>query len=86
MAQFGISKSAGSVVALLSLFALIGLIVYAMAAAVQLGWILYILALATAVIAWMAKEDSIVVGAVMLLCLLVMLDVVYYIGVIGPYP
>jgi len=86
MAQFGIQRKARSVTALVALLAVIALMAYAVAAGVQLGWSIYILTLFTMVLAWFAKEDSIVVGGVMLLSLLVMLDVTLYIGIIGPYP
>lgn len=85
MAQFAIQRKAESVIALLGLVSVLLMIGYAVIAHAHLGWAPYLLSLATAVVAWIAKEDSIVIAIVMVLSILVMLDVTLYIGVIGPY-
>lgn len=91
MAQFGIQRKAGSMVALLSLLALLALLGYAMVnyaagTHVQLGYTIYLLSIFVIVAGIVTKEDTIAIGGVMLLNLIVILDIVYYIGVIGPWP
>lgn len=83
MAVLGVDRKAGSLVALLLLLLSIGLIAFGLATGTKIGGKLYLVVLATIIVGMSLKEDSVAVGGVMALSLLVILDIHKHIGLLG---
>ncbi len=83
MAQLAIQgnwKSISALASLLTLFALMG---YASIAGVSIGVTLYLLAIVVIFLGFWSKEDSVAIGGIIGLNLLIVLDILLRIGVLS---
>lgn len=83
MAQLGIQGTWKSIFALASMLTLYGLMAYASFAHVSLGVMIYLIALLVLVLGFWSKEDSVAVGGIIGISMLVILDILLRIGVLG---
>lgn len=83
MAQLTTHGSWTGIAALASLFALVGLLLYAVIAGESLGIWPYVAAFAAMVFGFWSKEDHIAVAGISGIALVFMLDIILRIGVLG---
>lgn len=83
MARLADMSSWRSVFALASLLTFYALMAYASIATISLGGTIYILAILVITLGFWSQEDSIAIGGIAGISLLVILDVLLRIGVLG---